>query len=1628
MEGQSTKPPRVTKRLRHFAAEPAGVHGRPAPNLQQQSHGVNPSAFRRTSMVVAPPEPTPTVVPAPGIYPWSTLERDRITGLGFTGVNVANLNYLVMANDMKVAHRELPVELIRTYNSLSQHDYAGTDGSQPSNYGNGWTNTLDAHIAVNPGSNGLFGISVYDEYGTRYDYQPTDSTETTFTPPPGQHSTLVSDSEHCNYYWMDTHGTTYQFHTPVTTAGDPCALTARFRGEGGRLVGIVDRNEHSQIGLAYSWDNGVPSSAATLNQVVVSIDGVLNIATLTFANFGQTDNYGNACSPAITYRELQSLQWPDGTTTYYKYDCSGDLVEVDKPGNTSSSACQESGASCLVERYAYVSGHVLVAAAGPRWDASLSNTVNLASGSDGAYVVFNPVSGTGEIASIQRVGVINPQISDGYSSGTVQPLPGGVETYETDSYAVSGGVTTYSDTYGHLRSYTVDTSGQERVTSTTQIVSSATVIKNTYAYDDDNNVAYSIDANGNRTDFGYNADGDPIAIADPSTQEMFQGATIAGRPTTLFSYDQYDNIVSVCDPVWSQTNGDDWNGTATPATCPTTVGSVLAPGPVVLRWNDTTGGSEPFGELTDVYNSLGYHEALTYTGAQEGGTGGNAGLDFGQVTTVTGDPIVQSSSTYSPTVQEVYDQLGDPICRNLGEGWATTTYDSLGRELQADDPDDAMLAHPAACSTNAMQKLGGSDIVASLQYFPNGAIASAQTPAEAAAGAMTRYAYDPDGDETQELSHFGCAIGASCPGGKTLKWYDGDDRLVEVALPTDSSDGLSPWLTRYRYDITQGGTIAVSAPAGNSGSFSADGNLYAIQTYLPTSPYVSVAGWRDEKGFAYDAVDRPVGSYFLPPTPDAQLAFVESTATYDAPGQLGEMSSATNPLGTTASYAYDQDGRTLAATFNPASNSREFAYDPDGRIAQAQDGVMVNNYAYNAIGLLTQSTEAVGEPWAATMAYTYYANGLRAALSVQGGGAQAFTSMTNLIDYQYRPDGVLQTLQVNYPATNILQFAYSYTAAGRFLSSTDPYTSSVTTETYDSYGRIATYNLPVGQSVYSGNSSYDDEGEPTSYTAYGSSALITNQFNVRGELVAFAQQGNTGASLTSLDFDGLVLPVGTSKTTQQMDPVDAANIANYVTTPIPTQVGCEDLSANKFNDSTWTFDKAGREAQTYNYQGNAYDSANCGPQATYAITNQTISMDASNQETAFSATGTYDSLGNVTTDIPTSITYDYDGAGHVLQMAGDPSRPKVAGYGPKAAETVFWDGDAPLFTTNSAGAVDDLKVGSVADITTQGTGAGLTVWDRDPDGQQVSYHGTSGVGSYVPATEWTGPGYTLPADKNGVLFTAEPRLDGLTDGHTMFVGDRTLDLASLNFTSPDSDPGSLDSPLSLKPYVFAGDNPMLFGDPSGNDYTADPGDGGDGLIAVVIAVISDVFGGIFDHKHNPPPRPIQAPSGFLQADDDPESQAAAVECVAGANKIACLKAIYGTLPSPQRPPGQQAYPTPTVILAPDGQPVLKEYEAREWAFFQALAYEGFPHLFGGKKQNHHVWPGYLGGARNGMTIPLDPAYHQLITNAFRANAKYGVYYTPQQAFEALLKVYSVFPPPPGYDSWVPENGIWLLKP
>ncbi len=68
-------------------------------------------------------------------------------------LNVVDGNLLVQAADVDLHERGLDLAFRRTYNRQSKHDTAGSDGSTPRVFGNGWTNTFDADMGYSVSKN-----------------------------------------------------------------------------------------------------------------------------------------------------------------------------------------------------------------------------------------------------------------------------------------------------------------------------------------------------------------------------------------------------------------------------------------------------------------------------------------------------------------------------------------------------------------------------------------------------------------------------------------------------------------------------------------------------------------------------------------------------------------------------------------------------------------------------------------------------------------------------------------------------------------------------------------------------------------------------------------------------------------------------------------------------------------------------------------------------------------------------------------------------------------------------------------------------------------------------------------------------------------------------------------------------------------------------------------------------------------------------------------------------------------------------------------------------------------------------------------------------------------------------------
>jgi YD repeat-containing protein len=1256
---------------------------------------------------------------------------------------------------------------------------AGTDATEASMYGNGWTSTFDAHLSGS--STGT--ISVWDIDGARYDYTLA-ADGVTRIPPPGQYATLVSDGG-CGFLWTKKSGTSYYFWTPDGLGSCTSAWYPAYGAYAGRLYQIIGRNRNTFITFLYSWDNGNSAAGGKISQVQAQTESGMT-ATLSFADVSG-------------HRLLQQIVFPDGATSVtYGYDASGNLTTVCEPPNNGAGV-----RPCHAFGYQAVgTGSVIYWVSNPRW-----------TGTDGGYTVFG-IGGASTAAStvngIATVAVLNPTIPDGTGSG---PLQSG---YTTDPSGVSWeyfgtGISSpwFHDTNGHSTNWVVDSVGRptqtQECTATSGWTCTGQWLITNESWDSANNLVSETDPRGNETDYIHDPAGNTTAVGEPST------ATSQGtfKPVRIFDYDAYNNVVGYCDESESRAANANWvtgaaSVNASDSLCATNVAGVP-------HWHATYAypSYEPYGELASMTTPLGYTRTYAYAAGQQ------AGADYGLPTSITGAAFTQADGTsIAPTQTFWYDAAGYLRCYSKGVGTSVLTYDALGRIVSVADPDDSSANAGAVCGKTSGQPGWNTQVTNS--YFPNGALQSSQTSAQRAGGVATSYIYDADGNTTSETHHYGCTPGGSCTAGVTTKWYDGADRLVEVGLPHDVSDYYSSaWLTRYLYDLSAGGSVSLAGT-----SYRAYGNLFKTQEWVPAAG-ASSPSWVDLRGSAYDALDRIVTKYTFSPGSATVRA---TTMLYDATtATLGELTSTTDPLGETTTYAYDPAGHTTAVSFSGdggVTPNKIFAYDANGRETSVYGAVYgTETTRYDGDGRAVE----IDEPTTGSMTspaqklYDYYPNGDQKAVNVVSSAITA----SPLMSYSYRADGERTKIHVGYGQQQG-DFIWTYTDGGRPLTMSDPYTGVVmpspmppvaagttypaTSWSYDSNGQSHVLRLPE---TFAYTYTHDDEGHVNGWTAPWSGGTSTMSYvnTVRGENVS---QTLTGGYIPwrMVTANGAALRYtfnkGSSSVPQYtIDPANAVVSASAQEVYVPLGANGDPHVDCGLQTKHMDYDAAARLVSTTTTVTGGTGDPNCwamydaGPDVT-----PLYSYDAENHHT---------------------VVQPADGLGTTYNVSWDPS-----GRAYNTGSILHYDGDTILFVTTAAGALSQVKIEALADIDSAGH---LTVLDRDHGGQRVTEHdniayGAIGLGSntYRTTSQASIP-MVFPGSNGGRGCSGGAcprtgdleynRTEGFDLGALTMQGARAVDNTSGQWTTPDADAGDEHDPMSQKAFMWDRNNPYQYEDPSG---------------------------------------------------------------------------------------------------------------------------------------------------------------------------------------------------------------------
>jgi YD repeat-containing protein len=1365
-----------------------------------------------------------------GINPWWRYQEQTLPGGGRVMVNVGTGDLLVQDDDMVVAHKGLAMAFRRTYNSQSLHDVNASDAGgllwePPGLYGNGWTNTFDAHLTRTIDGS-LFYVNDID--GTRYDF--TIVSNGVYAPVAGNDTTITFDGN-CGFLWTKKSGTSYYFYRPNPNAvcsNMPTAANGAIAGYAGRLYQIIGRNRNTFIIFNYSWDNGDASATGKIAQLAAATESGMT-ATLSFADVSG-------------HRLLQQVTFPDGATSVtYGYDGAGNLAAVSHPPNNSAGIRP-------LQLYGYTplgAGSVLLYESSPRWCAGTCGT-------DGAWTRFG-FAGADQVTSavnyIGHAALVNPSIADGSNASLLQPsAPSGVTTYLSEYYATGVATPTLRDSDGHAINWVVDAQGRptqtQACTATVNQACTGSYLISNESWDAANNLTSQVDARGNETDYQYDAMGNATAVGEPSTSTS-QGTF---KPTKLFDYDAYNNVVAYCDEAQTHAAHADWvpgSGSQSDSLCASQAGAIP-------HWQATYvyPSYEPYGELTSMTTPLGYTRTFSYAPAQQGGA------DYGLPTAVTGGAIAQlDGSSVTPSQTFWYDGSGNLRCYSKGVGSYVLSYDALGRLVSEADPDDSSANGTSVCAKSTGQP--GWNTQTTTTYFPDGSKASTQTPSERAFGVSTTYTYDPDGNVITETQHHGCVPAQACPAGTTRKWYDGAGRLVEVAQPHDTRtlsnpvgnyDG-DPWLTRYWYDLSGGGTVSLAG----SVPFRAYGNLFKTQTLLADG------GWSDVRGSAFDAADRETAKYSYSVSQGIGVGpmahqLETTTQQYDLDAtSLGLLAQKINPSGESVSYTYDSLGHVANESYAGDAGrtaAETYVYDPDGRkysVTSSQFGMQ--QYGYDADGRLTTLIEpnGGGVTSPAQISYAYYANGQRSAISI----ASSALTQTNALTYSYRADGALRTQAVNALASGT--WSNQYTDGGRLSA-----VSGVDTQarSYDASGQLQNYTVSAGTATYT----HDPEGSVlTQYLpnvmlpGAGSpvSQTFTNTLNVRGELVDAVVANtssahrrmttNSGCTATSTIPDDLSQYDPTADSTASpatCDRINGISIAADSSVQSVLYGGQEYLSGTQNAEA---FDATGRIVQaTHTAYGNAQLS---GSQAHVPAhgSGDPGAADAG----AGTAGGPTDMISS---SKKTAVTRAYDTENHLRTVQSTISsksgtNPKLnytitgpattIGWGPNGHpvlvtttsgstttnETLHWDGDTILFVTNANGALTDFKVGLDGDITPRDIAfTGLSVYDRDPAGviaETSNATGSTGFNPLDPNTI-TGAGAAGTMGYQAALVPDQyVRGDGFMVAGVQINGVRAFDPNIGAWTTPDAYEGNVHDPVSQQRYMWNRGNAFDYSDPSG---------------------------------------------------------------------------------------------------------------------------------------------------------------------------------------------------------------------
>jgi RHS repeat-associated protein len=706
-----------------------------------------------------------------------------------------------------------------------------------------------------------------------------------------------------------------------------------------------------------------------------------------------------------------------------------------------------------------------------------------------------------------------------------------------------------------------------------------------------------------------------------------------------------------------------------------------------------------------------------------------------------------------------------------------------------------------------------------------------------ALGNTTNYRYDSVGNVSEQLVQL-------TPTTQAITTYSYNS-LGEVVTMFDAVSNT----TQYSYD-SHGNLLTVTTPLGHVTQFAYNslGELTQITdplSHVTTLTYNSVgliATIKDAQNntttYGYDAHGNrtavtdalSIQTTFAYDSGDrlTTITYPDSTTTTFAYDYRGRRTTVTDQNGKTTTYAYDDADRLTSVTdaashataygYDTENNltsitdanghETDFTYDKYGRVTQTNfPSSLIETYTYDPNNNLTSKTDRKGQ----TIGYVYDAlNRL----------VQKNYPDSSSVDYVYDLVGKIQ--QVNDPTGT---YAFAYDNDGRLIGTTTSYSFLTARDFTASYGYDSASNRTSFTDPESGSTSYAYDNLNRLTTLTPPSAFTTGSFGFSYDSLSRRTQMTRPNSITtSYTYDNL------SRLLTVLHKLSGSTIdgASYTVDNVGNRTAKTDqrtaVTSSYGYDAIYQLLSTTQGASTtesYSYDPVGNRTASLGVSS--------YSNNSSNQLTSTSSGSyTYDANGNTLTNTTgsntTAYAWDYEnrlssvtlpGSGGAVSFKYDPFGRRIYKSSSAGTSIYDYDGDNLIEETNTSGGV----VARYAQ--TENVDEPLAMLR----GSTTSYYHADGLGSVTSLSNAAGAlAQTYGYDSFGKQTTSSGSLTNPFQYTSReFDSETGLYYYRARYMDPSNGRFSSEDPIRFRGgevnfYGYAKQDPVLFVDPSGNNY------------------------------------------------------------------------------------------------------------------------------------------------------------------------------------------------------------------